>query len=199
MATSEFSALVAAGYSRVGFPGFASCETGIYSALPHGSIAPQVIRENDIVLIDDGCIVEGYYSDISRTFVYGTPTDKMQRVFDVVKRAQTAALYATKSGNECQSVDAAARKVITDAGFGPAYRTFTHRLGHGIGMDMHEWTYLVRGNATPMQANMTFSDEPGIYLRGEFGVRLEDDMLVTADGGEMFTQQSSSLTEPFAT
>ncbi|GAA3762833.1 M24 family metallopeptidase [Terriglobus aquaticus] len=198
MATSDFSALVAAAYSRVGFPGFASCETGIYSALPHGSVTPQVIRENDIVLIDDGCTVEGYYSDISRTFVYGTPTDKMQRVFEVVRKAQTAAREAAKSGNECQSVDAAARKVITDAGFGPDYKTFTHRLGHGIGMDMHEWTYLVRGNATPMQANMTFSDEPGIYLSGEFGVRLEDDMVVTPNGGEWFTPQSHSLTEPFA-
>ncbi len=113
MATSEFSALVAAGYNRAGFPGFASCETGVYSALPHGSITPQVIRENEIVLIDDGCTVEGYYSDISRTFVYGTPTDKMHRVFDIVKRAQTAAREAAKSGQECQSVDAAARKVMT--------------------------------------------------------------------------------------
>lgn len=198
MATSDFSALVDAGYNRVGFPGVVSCETGMYSALPHGSITPQVIRENEIVLIDDGCTADGYWSDISRTFVYGTPTDKMQRVFDIVMRAQTAALRAAKSGNECQSVDAAARKVITDAGYGPDYKTFTHRLGHGIGMDMHEWTYLVRGNTTPMQANMTFSDEPGIYLRGEFGVRLEDDMIVAQSGGEMFTPQSHSLTEPFA-
>ena len=197
MATSEFSALVGAAYERVGFPGYASCETGIYSALPHGSITPQVIRENDIVLIDDGCTVEGYQSDISRTFVYGTPTDKMKRVFDIVKRAQTAAFEAAQSGHECQSVDAAARKVITDAGYGPDYKTFTHRLGHGIGMDGHEWTYLVRGNTTPIQTNMTFSDEPGIYLHGEFGVRLEDDMIVTPNGGKLFTPQSKSLTEPF--
>lgn len=199
MATSDFSALVSAAYNRVGFPGFASCETGIYSALPHGSITPQVIKENDIVLIDDGCTVDGYYSDISRTFVYGKPTDKMLRVFDIVKQAQTAAFHAAKTGNECQAVDAAARKVITDAGYGPDYKTFTHRLGHGIGMDMHEWTYLVRGNKTPLQTNMIFSDEPGIYLRGEFGVRLEDDMIITPNGGELFTPQSKSLTEPFAT
>lgn len=198
MATSDFSALVSAAYNRVGFPGFASCETGIYSALPHGSITPQVIQENDIVLIDDGCTVEGYQSDISRTFVYGKPTDKMLRVFDIVKQAQTAAFHAAKSGNECQSVDTAARKVITDAGYGPDYKTFTHRLGHGIGMDGHEWTYLVRGNTTRLQNNMTFSDEPGIYLRGEFGVRLEDDMIITPQGGELFTPQSRSLTEPFA-
>lgn len=198
MATSDFSALVSAAYNRVGFPGFASCETGIYSALPHGSITPQVIKENDIVLIDDGCTVDGYWSDISRTFVYGKPTDKMLRVFDIVKQAQTAAFHAAKAGNECQAVDAAARKVITDAGFGPDYKTFTHRLGHGIGMDMHEWTYLVRGNTTRMQSNMTFSDEPGIYLRGEFGIRLEDDMIITPEGGQLFTPQSKSLTEPFA-
>lgn len=195
MATSDFSALIGAGYNRVGFPGYASCETGIYSALPHGSITPQVIREDDIVLIDDGCTVEGYQSDISRTFVYGKPTDKMQQVFDIVKRAQTAAFEAAKSGSECQSVDAAARKVITDAGYGPDYKTFTHRLGHGIGMDGHEWTYLVRGNTTLLQSNMTFSDEPGIYLKGEFGVRLEDDMIITPKGGELFTPQSHSLTE----
>ncbi len=198
MATSDFSALVSAAYNRVGFPGFASCETGMYSALPHGSITPQTIRENDIVLIDDGCTVEGYQSDISRTFVYGTPTDKMKQVFDIVKRAQTAAFQAAKAGSECQGVDGAARKVITDAGYGPDYKTFTHRLGHGIGMDGHEWTYLVRGNTTKLQSNMTFSDEPGIYLRGEFGVRLEDDMVITAEGGKLFTPQSGSLTEPFA-
>lgn len=198
MATSEFTALVAAAYNRVGFPGFASCETGIYSALPHGSITPQVIRENDIVLIDDGCTVEGYWSDVSRSFVYGKPSDKMLRVFDIVHQAQAAAFQAAKAGNPCHAVDDAVRKVITEAGYGPDYKTFTHRLGHGIGMDMHEWTYLVRGNNTPMQANMTFSDEPGIYLRGEFGIRLEDDMVITASGGELFTPQSRSLTEPFA-
>lgn len=197
MTTQQFSDMMGVAYIQSGFPGFSSCETGIYSALPHGSIKPQVIRENDIVLIDDGCTAEGYQADISRTFVYGRPTDKMLRVFDTVHAAQAAAARAAKAGNEAQAVDAAARDVITQAGFGPDYKTFTHRLGHGIGMDGHEWSYLVRGNKTILQENMCFSDEPGIYLKGEFGVRLEDDMVVTANGGDLFTGQSLSLTEPF--
>jgi Xaa-Pro dipeptidase len=198
MTNRQFSDLIDAGYRLAGFPGEAMCEVDAWSALPHGSIQPQVIREGSIVLIDDGCAVEGYQSDISRTFVLGKPTDKMKRVFDTVRKAQTAALHAAKPGVPCQAVDAAARKVIDDAGFGPGYAHFTHRLGHGIGMDGHEWPYLVKANAQPLQANMTTSDEPGIYLRGEFGVRLEDDMYITPDGAKWFTRQSHSLEEPFA-
>lgn len=198
MTTAEFSSLVGAAYERVGFAGDASCQTGAYSALPHGSVAPQVIRENEIVLIDDGCTVEGYQSDLSRTFVYGKATDRMLRVFDVVHKAQAAALAAARPGVECQAVDAAARKVVTDAGFGPDYTTFSHRVGHGIGMDGHEWTYLVRGNRTLLQPGMTFSDEPGIYLKGEFGIRLEDDMAIGQGGAEMMTRTSGSLEHPFA-
>jgi Xaa-Pro dipeptidase len=197
MTTHEFSALVATAYDRVGFPGEASCETGEYTALPHGSIAPQTIREGAMVLIDDGCTVEGYQSDITRSFVYGKPSDKMLRCFDIVHRAQAAALAAARPGAACGQVDAAARKVIEDAGFGPGYTYFQHRLGHGIGMDMHEWPYLVRGNPLPLAAGMTFSDEPGIYLRGEFGLRLEDDMHIGEDGARLFTGPSPSLQQPF--
>ncbi|MFT4113982.1 M24 family metallopeptidase [Silvibacterium sp.] len=197
MTTHEFSALISTAYDRVGFPGDASCETGEFSALPHGSIKPQTIREGAIVLIDDGCTVEGYQSDISRTFVYGKPSDKMRQVFDIVKHAQAAALATAKPGVPAENVDAAARKVITDAGFGPDYAHFTHRVGHGIGMDMHEWPYLVKGDKLPLAAHMTFSDEPGIYLRGEFGVRLEDDMYITEDGAKLFTGPSLSLEQPF--
>ncbi len=135
--THEFSALVSTAYDRVGFPGDASCETGEYTALPHGSIAPQKISEGAMVLIDDGCTVEGYQSDITRSFVYGKPSDKMRKCFDIVHRAQAAALAAARPGTPCGAVDAAARKVIVDAGFGPGYAYFSHRLGHGIGMDMH--------------------------------------------------------------
>ncbi len=149
-------------------------------------------------MIDDGCLVEGYNSDITRTFVLGKPTDKMRQVFDIVHRAQQAALAAARPGVECQAVDAAARKVISDAGFGPDYNYFTHRVGHGIGMDGHEWPYLVKGNTLPLQPNMTFSDEPGIYFRGEFGMRLEDDMYLTEGGAKLFTPQSPSLEHPFA-
>ncbi len=198
MANHEFSDLIAAGYRQAGFPGDASCQVDAWSALPHGSLQPQVIREGSIILIDDGCVVEGYQSDISRTFVVGKPTDKMKRVFDTVHKAQSAALNAAKPGVPCQAVDGAARKVVDDAGFGPGYLHFTHRVGHGIGMDGHEWPYLVKGNTQTLQANMTTSDEPGIYLRGEFGVRLEDDMYITADGARWFTPQSNSLEEPFA-
>ena len=108
----------------------------------------------------------------------------MKQVFEIVHRAQTAALKTARPGVECQAVDAAARKVISDAGYGPDYKFFTHRVGHGIGMDGHEWPYLVRGNTTPLARDMTFSDEPGIYIPGEFGVRLEDDMHITEDGAD---------------
>jgi Xaa-Pro dipeptidase len=173
-------------------------QTGQYSALPHGSTTPQVIREGTILLIDGGCAVEGYSSDISRTFVLGEPTDKMRAVFDIELLAQTTALNTAKPGVECQAIDAAARKVIEDAGYGPGYTYFTHRVGHGMGMDGHEWPYLVKGNTLPLQPGMVFSDEPGIYIRGEFGVRLEDDMMITEDGAELFTPQSTSLEDPFA-
>ena len=199
MTQSDFSDLIAQAYTQLGFSGEASVQVGEYSANPHGSATPQVIREGSIVMVDDGCTVEGYQSDITRTFVLGKASDKMKKVFDIVHRAQTAALKTARPGLECQAVDAAARKVITDAGYGPGYKYFTHRLGHGIGMDGHEWPYLVRGNATPMAANMTFSDEPGIYIPGEFGIRLEDDMHVTENGAELFTPQSPSLENPFGT
>jgi len=199
MTNNEFSDLIATAYRQTGFPGDASCQVDAWSALPHGSLQPQIIREGSIVLIDDGCVVEGYQSDISRTFVVGKATDKMKRVFDTVHKAQAAALNAAKPGVPCQAVDAAARKVVDDAGFGPGYTHFTHRVGHGIGMDGHEWPYLVKGNTQPLQVSMTTSDEPGIYLRGDFGVRLEDDMYITADGARWFTPQSRSLEDPFAT
>ncbi|MGA2591594.1 MAG: Xaa-Pro peptidase family protein [Bryobacteraceae bacterium] len=197
MTNRDFSGLIGTAYQALGFPGFASVQTGEYSALPHGSRQPQTIREGSIVLIDDGCTVEGYQSDISRTFVVGKPTDKMKQVFEIVHRAQSAALAAARPGLPCEAVDAAARKVIVDAGYGPGYKYFTHRVGHGLGMDGHEWPYLVRGDRFPLAANMTFSDEPGIYLRGEFGVRLEDDMHITETGAELLTPQSPSLEQPF--
>jgi Xaa-Pro dipeptidase len=199
----QFSALVDEAYKRCGVTGNASCQVGNYSALPHGSLQPQIIKEGQIVLIDDGCTVEGYQSDISRTFVYGTPTDYQKRIFDIVHKAQAAAIAAAHPGVPCHAIDDAARKVITDAGFGPDYKTFTHRLGHGIGMDGHEWPYLVRGNNQPLEPGMCFSDEPGIYLPGQpddpkaFGVRLEDDWHLTESGGVFFTQPSPSLEHPF--
>jgi Xaa-Pro dipeptidase len=203
----QFTDLIAAGYAQSGVSGSASCQIAGYSALPHGSRQPQTIREGDLVLIDDGCLVEGYQSDISRSFVYGKASDQQRHVFEVVHQAQAAALAAAHPGVPCHAIDDAARKVVTDAGFGPDYRTFTHRVGHGIGMDMHEWPYLVRGNNQPLEVGMCFSDEPGIYLPGPagspagsdtgFGIRLEDDWHLTETGGVLFTPPSPSLEHPF--
>lgn len=199
MTQQDFQRLIAAAHDKLGYPGGASVQTAEFSALPHGSIQPQVIREGTIILIDGGCSVEGYVSDISRTFVLGKPTDKMKAVFDIEFAAQTAALKAARPGVPCEAVDAAARKVIEDGGYGPGYKYFTHRVGHGMGMDGHEWPYLVKGNTLPLAPGMTFSDEPGIYIPGEFGVRLEDDMFITENGAELMTPQSRSLETPFAT
>jgi len=203
MTQNQVSDLITAAHSRLGFPGSASVQVGEYTALPHGSITPQTIREGTIIMIDGGCSAEGYQSDITRTFVLGKPTDKMKKVFDIVHQAQTAALKAAKPGVPLESIDAAGRKVVVDAGYGPGFKYFTHRLGHGMGMDGHEWPYLVKNNmygwekALKAQPGMVFSDEPGIYIRGEFGVRLEDDMHITADGAELFTPQSPSIEQPF--
>jgi Xaa-Pro dipeptidase len=198
MTQHDFGRLVSMAHDRQGFSGGASIQVGEYSALPHGSAKPQTIREGTILLMDGGCKAEDYESDISRTVVLGKPADKMKKVFEIVHRAQSAALAAAKPGVQCQAVDAAARKVITDAGYGPDYKYFTHRVGHGIGMDGHEWPYLVRGDTLPLAPGMCFSDEPGIYIRGEFGVRLEDDMHITENGAELFTPQSPDLENPFA-
>jgi Xaa-Pro dipeptidase len=184
-------------HEQLGFTGGADVQVGEFSAFPHGSVIPQVVHEGTIVLMDGGCTVEGYASDITRTYVLGKASDKMKSVFDIVHRAQSAALAAARPGVECGAIDAAARKVVTDGGYGPDYKYFTHRLGHGMGMDGHEWPYLVRGNKTKLQPNMTTSDEPGIYIRGEFGIRLEDDMHITDTGAELFTPQSPSLEDPF--
>lgn len=197
MTQDEFSSLVETAHSKLGFHGGADVQVGEHSAAPHGSIAPQKIREGQIVLMDGGCSVEGYASDISRTFVLGKPTEKMKKIFDIVYRAQSAALATARPGVACEAVDAAARNVVTDAGYGPGFKYFTHRVGHGMGLDGHEWPYLVLGNATLLRANMIFSDEPGIYLPGEFGVRIEDDMHITAEGAELLTPRSPSLERPF--
>ena len=197
MTQGEFAQLVALAHTQLGYTGGAGVQVGKYSALPHGSATPQVIREGSILLIDGGCKVEGYSSDLSRTFVLGKPTQRMKDVFEVELRAQTAALMAARPGLACEVVDAAARKVIVDAGFGPDYTYFSHRVGHGMGMDGHEWPYLVRGNKLPLAPGMVFSDEPGIYIPDEFGVRLEDDMVITETGAELFTPQSPSLERPF--
>jgi Xaa-Pro dipeptidase len=197
MTQPQLEELVKKAHQRLGFTGGADVQVGEFSAFPHGSVTPQVVHQGTIVLMDGGCAVEGYQSDITRTFVLGKASDKMKSVFDIVLRAQSVALAAARPGVECGAIDAAARKVVTDGGYGPDYRYFTHRLGHGLGMDGHEWPYLVRGNPTKLLASMTTSNEPGIYIRGEFGVRIEDDMHILENGAELFTPQPLSLEEPF--
>lgn len=198
MNQNDFAGLVSAAHSRLGFSGGAGVQVGPYSALPHGSVTPQVVREGSILLIDGGCTVGGYTSDLSRTFVLGKATDKMKKVFDLEFAAQTIAVKTARPGLAAGQVDAAARKVIEDGGYGPGYQYFTHRVGHGMGMDGHEWPYLVKDNPLKLEPGMVFSDEPGIYIPGEFGVRLEDDMVITENGAELMTPQSHSLETPFA-
>jgi Xaa-Pro dipeptidase len=199
MTQHELSAIIAAAYHALGVEGEAMAIFGKYTAYPHGSIQPQRLREGDLVLVDDGCSVEGYQSDITRTTVFGKPTARQREIWELERKAQDAALAAAKPGATCESVDAAARKVITDHGFGPGYRLpgLPHRTGHGIGLDIHEWTYLVRGNQTRLEPGMCFSDEPTVAIEGEFGVRLEDCMHITEDGARMFTRQSPAIDQPF--
>lgn len=182
MSEEEVARLITAGYAKMNLRGYALVLFGTSAALPHGSRQPQKLKEGDVVLIDGGCTVDGYESDVTRTGLLGKPSEKIQRVYEIVRKAQDTALDAARAGKFSGSVDDAARGVITTAGYGPDYKFFTHRLGHGIGLDGHEHPYLVRGSKTVLAPGMTFSNEPGIYIPGEFGLRCEDDMVVTADG-----------------
>ncbi len=182
MSQEEIAHLVEAGFSKMGLHGGALVLLGASAALPHGTQQPQKLKEGDVVLIDGGCQVEAYESDVTRTGIFGKPTEKVARAFEIVRKAQDAALDAARAGRLSGTVDDAARAVITSAGYGPDYKYFTHRLGHGIGLDGHEHPYLVRGSKTVLEPGMTFSNEPGIYVPGEFGLRCEDDMVITAKG-----------------
>jgi Xaa-Pro dipeptidase len=182
MSQEDIGKLVESGFSKMGLHGGALVLLGASAALPHGTIKPQKLKEGDVVLIDGGCAVESYQSDVTRTGIFGKAPEKVARVYEIVRKAQDAALDAARAGRLSGTVDDVARKVITDAGYGPDYKYFTHRLGHGIGLDGHEHPYLVRGSKTVLQPGMTFSNEPGIYIPGEFGLRCEDDMAIAADG-----------------
>lgn len=173
---------------------------GADTSLPHGGETDRVLAAGDVVLVDTGAPIDGYTSDITRTYVFGEASSAVRAVWDLEKAAQAAAFAAARIGMPCESVDAAARAVVERAGYGPDYRLpgVPHRTGHGIGLDIHEGPYLVRGDTTPLDVGMCFSNEPMMVVPGRFGVRLEDHFHMTADGPVWFTQPQASLDEPFA-
>ena len=197
MTQAQATALSREAHQRLGVAGGSLVLFGESAAFPHGTRKPRPLRAGDVVLIDGGGTLHGYASDISRTMVFGAkPTDRQRQVWDLVRRAQEAAFRAARPGASCEAVDAAARRVIEEGGFGPDYRAFTHRLGHGIGLDGHEYPYMVRGNTLPLRPGMTFTDEPGVYLYGELGIRHEDVVCITEDGAEGMTKWTGSPGDP---
>jgi Xaa-Pro dipeptidase len=168
------------------------------SAFPHGSVKPQEVRKGSVILIDTGCTVHGYQSDISRSWVFGEASPRQRKVWDTVKRGQEIALETAKLGTPVGAIDQAVRAFYEQKGWSKDYGLpgLSHRTGHGIGMDGHEPPYLVRNDATPLQAGMCFSDEPGIYIPGEFGIRLEDCWFMTEAGPRLFTQLAKSIDQP---
>jgi Xaa-Pro aminopeptidase len=166
------------------------CGSGPRSASPHHSGDDRVIQHGDAVVFDWGGIINGYHSDVTRTVHVGEPSDEFRTVYDVVKQANAATLEAVRPGLPLQELDRTARKLITDAGYGPA---FIHRVGHGLGLEIHEEPYLVEGNDLPLAPGMVFSDEPGIYLEGRFGVRIEDTVVCTAEGGRLLNHATREL------
>lgn len=204
VSTTEVHEFIAAAHRKAGVDGpmsFSIVLFGEPTAYPHGVPYPQELADGDMVLIDVGATIEGYHSDITRSYVFGEPSDRQRQVWELEREAQQAAFDAAEVGAPCEAVDAAARRVIEAGGFGPGYAVpgLPHRTGHGIGLDVHEWTYLVKGNQTPLAPGMCFSNEPMICIYGEFGVRLEDHFYMTEDGPRWFTQPCRSVDDPFDT
>ena len=199
MTRNDFGRISSAAHSALGAQGSIGAQIAEASANPHGSIKRIELKEGDIVLMDGGCGVDGYRSDISRTIVFGEPSQKQREMWNLAKKAQSAVFAAAGVGVPCEDVDAAARQVYVDFGFPGGYDLpgCPHRAGHGIGLDGHEWIYLVKGNTTPMAPGMCFTNEPMLVIPGEFGVRLEDDFYITEDGPRYFSNPSPSIDEPF--
>lgn len=201
ISTTEVEEFIHQAHRKVGAPGSYFCIVlfGPASAFPHGVREPQVLKDGDMVLVDTGCKLHGYISDITRSYVFGTPSERQRTFWDFEKAAQLQAFEAARLGAPCESVDAAARRSLEANGLGPDYQLpgLPHRTGHGIGLDIHEGPYLVRGDATPLEPGMCFSNEPMICVPGEFGIRLEDHFYMAEDGPRWFTQPSHSIDDPF--
>ncbi|TDR20454.1 M24 family metallopeptidase [Marinicella litoralis] len=200
--TQEVTAFIHQAHQAVGAPKgsyFCIVLFGEDTAYPHGVKTPKTLQHNDMVLIDTGCEVEKYKSDITRSYVFGEASDRQTSIWQAEKVAQAAAFKAAQLGQACEVADIAARSYLASQGFGPDYQTpgLPHRTGHGIGMDIHEGPYLVRGDKTPLAVGMCFSNEPMLCVPGEFGVRLEDHFYMTADGPKWFTEPSHSIDDPF--
>ncbi|BDY04763.1 Xaa-Pro peptidase family protein [Ferrimonas sp. YFM] len=200
--TTEVVAFIDKAHRKVGAPGgssFCIVLFGLATSFPHGVKEPQVLQEGDWVLIDTGCIVEGYHSDITRSYCFGEPNERQRLAWEAEKAAQLAAFDAAQPGRPCESADYAAREVLCSYGFGPDYRLpgLPHRTGHGCGMEIHEGPYLVRGETQPLAPGMVFSNEPMLVLPGEFGVRLEDHFYLTEAGPRWFTEPAYSIDDPF--
>ena len=199
--TTEVEQFIHEAHKKVGASGSYFCIVlfGKATSFPHGVKDPQVLKPGDLVLIDTGCKLHGYLSDITRTYSFGGASEKQARLWQAEKDAQLAAFAAAANGSPCGDVDAAARVSLESAGLGPDYDLpgLPHRTGHGIGMDIHEWPYLVKDNPQPLAPGMCFSNEPMIVVPGEFGIRLEDHFYMAEDGPCWFTQPAHSINNPF--
>ncbi|MES2820709.1 MAG: Xaa-Pro peptidase family protein [Pseudomonadota bacterium] len=201
ISTTEVAEFVHQAHRAVGAAGSTFCIVlfGPASAFPHGVKHAQTLKQGDMVLIDTGCQVHGYLSDITRSYVFGEPSARQRTFWNLEKAAQLAAFAAAQLGTPCQAVDAAARQTLEAGGLGPDYQLpgLPHRTGHGIGLDIHEGPYLVRGDQTLLAEGMCFSNEPMICVPGEFGIRLEDHFYLSAEGPRWFTAPSHSVDDPF--
>jgi len=199
---SEVRRFVEAAHRAIGSDGTTFCivQFGASTAFPHGLPQDDVLAEGDVVLVDTGCLLEGYNSDLTRSYVFGAPDPLQRQVWDIEREAQLAVFQAARPGAPCSALDDAARTVLQAHGMGPDYRLpgLPHRTGHGVGMTIHEAPYLVRGNAMPLVPGMCMSNEPMIVVPGRFGIRLEDHFHITETGAAWFTEPSPSLDRPFA-
>ena len=201
ISTTEVEAFIKRAHQKVGAPGNYFCIVlfGVATSFPHGVKDAPVLKKGDMVLIDTGCKVHDYLSDITRSYVFGEPTSRQKKFWNIEKSAQLAAFHAAKIGVPCEAVDDAARDYLASQDLGPEYQTpgCPHRTGHGIGLDIHEWPYLVGGNKTPLAAGMCFSNEPMLVVPDEFGIRLEDHFYMTDSGPRWFTEPSNNIDNPF--